>query len=679
MKPVGHRSNFYSGGLVLLALLTIFSGVAAQTQTTTCVPPPSGLASWWPGDGNANDIAGSNRGVLRNGAAFAAGKVGPAFSFDGINDSILVEHAASLNLNEHTIDVWVNPGVQQGAAFHGIVVKQNSDNSGRNYYLGLRSDGRIHYSISSASSILSVDSSAVLPTDAWTHVAATFDGGVMKIFINGQENASLNVGNVIPGKTTQPLLIGHTNEDAATFFKGLIDEVEIFNRALSAPEILAVFNADRAGKCRDCRQAYSNNFDGNSRIGTEWRVYDTCDHERCNTPPRTSNNESFLGQYRFFENESCTPREPTDQRNINCPDGGTSRVLNRNDAILTLTPDVLGTHNTAAVTFDLYIVGQWSGDQDETWELRYDTGNNTPSTRLALRRFTNNSGLQRHSFNFTFPHPNGRPLRLVFSVRGLGPVPDSAWGVDNVAVTTCSGVGSCANVSAASYTAALASESIASAFGTKLATAAAASGEIPLPTQLVGTTIKVRDSAGAERLAPLFFVSPSQANYQIPPGTVNGTATVTVMDADGSMPVCLAPIFTVAPGLFAADASGKGLAAAQALRVKADRSQTYEPVARRNPMTGAFDAVPIDLGPESDQVYLILYGAGIRFRSSLSAVTVTVGGVNAPLQYAGAQGSLVGLDQVNALLPRELIGRGEVDVALIVDGQLANVVKVHVK
>jgi uncharacterized protein (TIGR03437 family) len=298
---------------------------------------------------------------------------------------------------------------------------------------------------------------------------------------------------------------------------------------------------------------------------------------------------------------------------------------------------------------------------------------------LALRRFTNNSGLQRHSFDFTFPHPNGRPLRLVFSVRGLGPVPDSAWGIDNVAVTTCSGIGSCANVSAASYAAALASEAIASAFGAKLATAAAESGTIPLPTQLVGTTVKIRDSAGAERLAPLFFVSPSQVNYQVPPGTANGTATVTVMDADGSMPVCLAPIFTVAPGLFAADASGRGLAAAQALRVKADRSQTYEPVAQRSPMTGAFDAVPIDMGPESDQVFLILYGTGIRFRSSLSAVTVMVGGVNAPLQYAGAQGSLVGLDQVNALLPRELIGRGEVDVALIVDGQLANVVKVHVK
>jgi uncharacterized protein (TIGR03437 family) len=644
-----------------------------------CVPSPPSSVSWWPGDGNANDIAGSNSGVMRNSATFAAGKVGPGFSFDGMNDSILVGHSASLNLNQHTIDAWINPGVQQGADYHGILVKQNPDNSGRNYYIGLRTDGRIHYSISFPSSLSSIDSKAVIPTDAWAHVAATFDGKVMRIFINGQLDSFLNVGDVTPVKTSQPLLIGHTNENASTFFKGLIDEIELYNRALSEAEIRAIWAADKAGKCKDCRQVYSNNFEDGNRVGPEWRVYDTCDHERCNSTPLGLSGEAFLGRYRFFVNESCTPRAPTNLDNKECPDGGTVRRLNQNDVILTLTQNALGNHNTVNVAFDLYIIGQWSGGRNETWELKYDNGVDTPQMTLVSRRFTNISGLQKQPFNLTFSHPNGQQLRLIFSARGLGPVDEASWGLDNVTVTICSAIGSCANVSAASYTAPLAGEALASAFGVELATMTASAEKIPLPLELAGTTIKVKDSAGVERLAPLFFVSPLQSNYQIPPGTANGMATVSIMSGDGSAPVCLAQISTVAPGLFTADATGSGLPAAEVLRVRSNGSRSSEPVARFNQITNKFEPVAIDLGPEGDQVFLILYGTGIRKLSSLSAVTVTVGGLSSQVTYAGGQGQYVGLDQVNLLLPRGLAGRGEVDVVLSVHDQTANTVKVTVK
>ena len=79
--------------------------------------------------------------------------------------------------------------------------------------------------------------------------------------------------------------------------------------------------------------------------------------------------------------------------------------------------------------------------------------------------------------------------------------------------------GSISNVSAASYSLlGLASEVITAAFGTGLATTSSAASTLPLPTQLAGTTISIKDSAGAERLAPLFYVSPTQVNYQIPSG-----------------------------------------------------------------------------------------------------------------------------------------------------------------
>ncbi len=236
------------------------------------------------------------------------------------------------------------------------------------------------------------------------------------------------------------------------------------------------------------------------------------------------------------------------------------------------------------------------------------------------------------------------------------------------------------SVSAASYSgASLAPEAIVAAFGSNLATATTAALTLPLPTMLAGTTVKARDGAGTERLAPLFFVSPTQVNYQMPPGTVNGLTTVTITSGDGTVSVGTVQIAAAASGLFAVDASGGGLAAATVLRGKADGSQQFEPVARFDAAQQKFVAVPIDLGPETDQVFLLLFGTGIRFRSALSAVTAKLGGVDCQVAFAGAQGGFVGLDQVNVRLSRGLIGRGEVDVALTVDGRAANTVKVGIK
>ena len=76
---------------------------------------------------------------------------------------------------------------------------------------------------------------------------------------------------------------------------------------------------------------------------------------------------------------------------------------------------------------------------------------------------------------------------------------------------------------------------------------------------------------------------------------------------------------------------------------------------------------------------MLLFGTGIRYRTSLSAVNAQVGGTNAQVNFAGAQGAFAGLDQVNARLSRSLIGRGEVDVALTVDGKPANTIKASIK
>ncbi len=125
-----------------------------------------------------------------------------------------------------------------------------------------------------------------------------------------------------------------------------------------------------------------------------------------------------------------------------------------------------------------------------------------------------------------------------------------------------------ASVSAASYLAnELAPEAIAAGFGSNLATTTQAAVTTPLPTTLAGVTVSVRDSAGTERLAPLFFVAPTQINYQIPPNTATGAASVTVSNGTAAVALGLLNIVTVAPGLFSANADGQGVAAGVALRV----------------------------------------------------------------------------------------------------------------
>ncbi len=236
------------------------------------------------------------------------------------------------------------------------------------------------------------------------------------------------------------------------------------------------------------------------------------------------------------------------------------------------------------------------------------------------------------------------------------------------------------SVSAASYRGeVITSDEIVAVFGSNLATTTQVATSVPLPTTLSGTTVRVRDSANVERLAPLFFVAPTQVNYLVPPGTAVGQATILITSGNGAVSGSVVEIANVAPGIFVADASGRGLPAANALTFRADGSFSSRPVAQFDPATGRFVAVPIDLGAIDDRIFLSLFATGVRKRSSLDSVRAIIGGIEAPVSYAGDQGGFVGLDQVNIEIPRALAGSGLVDVTLIVDGQIANVIQINIK
>lgn len=256
----------------------------------------------------------------------------------------------------------------------------------------------------------------------------------------------------------------------------------------------------------------------------------------------------------------------------------------------------------------------------------------------------------------------------------------AAFLVDNVTVTPAA-AGIFQSVPAASYAtgSALAANSIASGFGQALAAGSEAYTSQPPPLTLANTNVKVKDSAGVERQAPLFYVGPTQINYLIPDGTAVGPATVTVTSAGRVTASGTATVDLVAPGLFTANFDGKGAPAAQAITVAPDLTQTVQDVARCGTTPGSCVTTPIDLGPNGTIVVLTLYGTGIRGSGSLSAVTVKIGGLDAQVQYAGAQSQFAGLDQVNVAVPRALAGAGEVDLVLAVNGKAANTVRVNIK
>jgi uncharacterized protein (TIGR03437 family) len=198
-------------------------------------------------------------------------------------------------------------------------------------------------------------------------------------------------------------------------------------------------------------------------------------------------------------------------------------------------------------------------------------------------------------------------------------------------------------------------------------------------TNLNGASMVVADSTGASNPVEILNSSSGLINYVLPYSLAPGRATVTMTGPGGNAISAPVQISAVSPGIFSANADGKGVAAAQVIRVSADGTQNVIPVFQCGAAPGSCVPGPVDLGTSSDQAYLVLYGTGIRGLTSLQNVTCTIGGVSAPVVYAGMQNTIDGLDQVNVLLPKTLAGRGQVDVILSVDRQLANTVTISIQ
>lgn len=204
-----------------------------------------------------------------------------------------------------------------------------------------------------------------------------------------------------------------------------------------------------------------------------------------------------------------------------------------------------------------------------------------------------------------------------------------------------------------------------------------ASGAYPWPSVLNGIQVQMIDATGVSRYAPVLLVSPGQVNFLTPAELAAGPVLINIIQQGLTVASGLSNVQSTSPGLFSADGSGRGPAAGTALRLTLSGSNTAEALAIFD--SDVWRPVPITITPD-EPVYLSLYATGIRNRRSLSEVTATIGGQSVPVLYAGPQSSLPGLDQINlGPLPASLKGRGDLELAIIVDGSEANRVRLTIE
>jgi uncharacterized protein (TIGR03437 family) len=232
-------------------------------------------------------------------------------------------------------------------------------------------------------------------------------------------------------------------------------------------------------------------------------------------------------------------------------------------------------------------------------------------------------------------------------------------------------------VSSASFASGfVAPQEIVALFGSGIASQTA-TATLPLPITLGGTSVQITDSKGNSQLAPLFAVSPGQANILIPSGLAAGPATVTVLQGLGVALTGSLTIASSAPGLYSANADGAGVAAADAFLITAANKTVNQTVFTCNPpAVRSCLPSPLSVGGATDTLYVALYGTGIRGAASVKCY---VAGQSVPVLYAGPVASDAGLDQVNLSIPKSLAGSGDVRVYLVADGVTSNVVGLNIQ
>ena len=220
---------------------------STDTLTVTYTPPPVGLVAAFSfnetsGTTAADASGNSNTGTLQNGPVWAAGRNGGGLQFDGTNDMVAVNSSSSLNLTTGmTLEAWIYPTSTSDT--RDVLIKEGSNVDIYNLYArnwrGVP-ESNVHVGGSNRTA-----EGATLPVNTWTHLAGTYDGTTLRLFVNGTQVASTAVSGSI-STSTGPLRIGG-NLMWGEYFQGSIDDVRVYNRALIVAEIQADMNTPVGG------------------------------------------------------------------------------------------------------------------------------------------------------------------------------------------------------------------------------------------------------------------------------------------------------------------------------------------------------------------------------------------------------------------------------------------------
>ncbi len=255
------ETAIYNRTLSAVEIQGIFAAGTAGKCKPTATVAPSSMVGWWGGDGDPRDISGNNNlGTLQNGAGFAIGKVGQGFSFDGVDDYVRIPISPSLQTvsNAITIDMWVKlnamPGVDGALLLNNHIQSSGSPVSGVVLVVGQNGAVAFQTRLNNICCQVAVSSDGALQLGVWGHVTGVWDGANLHLYINGIEV------NSVPGTGTlqmnRDIFLGINADNffgppgITHQFNGSIDEVDIFNRALTQPEITSIFNAGIAGKLK---------------------------------------------------------------------------------------------------------------------------------------------------------------------------------------------------------------------------------------------------------------------------------------------------------------------------------------------------------------------------------------------------------------------------------------------
>ena len=236
-------ASWSDGGAATHQITAADSGSDTYTATfTETAPPPSGLVAAYGFDegvgSSVADASGSGNGGTISGASWTTGRFGGALSFNGTNNWVTVPDANSLDLTRFTISAWVKPASTQ-SGWRTVALKEKTNGLAYALYANGVSPSAPAVWIDAGSEVGTGTGASALPAGVWSYVTGTYDGSALRLYVDGVLKATRNTTGTIAA-TTGPLRIGG-NAVWTEWFNGALDEIRIYNRALSAAEI----NTDR--------------------------------------------------------------------------------------------------------------------------------------------------------------------------------------------------------------------------------------------------------------------------------------------------------------------------------------------------------------------------------------------------------------------------------------------------